>query len=64
MSDYLKPKIGAPSLERRTKNGMFINPPSYGEIGGFTGPGKLEREDKSRMDLESGGPQAKRGKPI
>lgn len=61
---YLKPKVGAPSLERQKKNGMFINPPSYGEMGGFTNSGKLERGSKKPMQLEKGGPKAKHGKPI
>lgn len=65
MSDsYLKPKVGAPALERKQKNGMFINPPSYGEMGGFTNSGKLERGTQNKMSLERGGPQSKRGKPI
>lgn len=63
MADYLKPKIGAPSLERKKKNGMFANPPSYGEMGGFTNSGKLER-GKGPMQLEKGGPKAKKGRPI
>lgn len=61
---YLKPKVGAPSLEPKKKNGMFINPPGYAEMGGFTNAKKLERGEKSLMGLEKGGPQAKRGKPI
>lgn len=65
MSDsYLKPKIGAPALERKSRNGMFLNPPSYGEIGGFTNSGKLERGTKGKMTLEKGGPKAKSGRPI
>lgn len=63
MSDsYLKPKVGAPALERKKKNGMFINPPSYCEMGGFTGASKLE--GSKNMALEKGGPKAKQGKPI
>ena len=64
MNDYLKPKVGAPALERKKRNGQFINPPSYGEMGGFTSAGKLNRDDKSRMSLEKGGPSSKKGKPI
>lgn len=62
--NYLKPKVGSPSLERKKKNGMFINPPSYAEIGGLTNSGKLERGEKNKMMLEKGGPKAKSGKPI
>lgn len=61
---YLEPKVGAPGLERKKKNGMFINPPSYGEMGGLTNSGKLERGDNGKMSLERGGPKAKQGKPI
>lgn len=61
---YLKPKAGAPALERKSRNGMFINPPSYAEIGGFTNSGKLERGSKRDMKLEKGGPKAKSGRPI
>lgn len=58
-----QPKVSSPKLERKKKNGMFINPPSYGEIGGFTGPSKLERGEKGKMALQ-GSPRAKPGKPI
>ncbi len=61
---YLKPKVGAPSLERKRKNGMFINPPSMAEIGGFTNAGKLMRDNGDDCQLERGGPQSKKGKPI
>jgi hypothetical protein len=64
MSDYLKPKVGTPSLEPKQKNGMFINHPGYPEMGGFTGPSKLNKTNKSIMELEKGGPQSKRGKPL
>lgn len=65
MSDtYLKPKVGSPDLIRKKRNGMFINPPAYAEIGGFTNSGKLEREGKTGMALEKGGPKARQGKPI
>lgn len=61
---YLKPKVGAPALERKKRNGQFVNPPSYGEMGGFTGPSKLERGTAKNMGLERGGPKAKQGKPV
>ncbi len=61
---YLKPKVGAPALTRKKKNGQFVNPPSYGEIGGMTDSGKLMRGNKGMMGLERGGPKAKPGKPI
>lgn len=61
---YLKPKVGAPALERKRKNGQFVNPPSYAEMGGLTNSGKLMRGESSNMSLERGGPKAKPGKPI
>lgn len=61
---YLKPKVGAPGLDRKKRNGQFVNPPSYGEMGGFTSSDKLNREGKNRMNLERGGPKAKQGKPV
>ena len=65
MSDnYLKPKVSAPALERKKKNGQFINPPSYGEIGGFSGPGKINRGGKSALQMERGGPTSRKGKPV
>lgn len=62
--NYLKPKVGAPSLERKKRNGQFVNPPSYAEMGGLTNSNKLNRDGKSKMSLERGGPKAKQGKPI
>lgn len=62
--NYLKPKVGAPALERKKKNGQFVNPPSYAETGGLTNPGKLNRGAKSALQLERGGPTARKGKPI
>lgn len=62
-NDYLKPKAGAPGLDRKKRNGQFVNPPSYAEMGGLTGPSKLMR-GKSNMDLEKGGPKSKLGQPI
>lgn len=61
---YLKPKVGAPALDRKKRNGQFINPPAYAEMGGFANSGKLERGTKGNMSLERGGPKAKPGKPI
>jgi hypothetical protein len=60
---YLEPKVADPSIIRKHKNGQAINPPSFMEMGGFTGPSKLNRDD-SNMGIERGGPQAKKGKPF
>lgn len=59
--DVYKPKVRNAELERKKRNGQFVNPPSYGEIGGMTGQGKLNRGEKSLMNIERGGPKAKRG---
>lgn len=66
MGDYLKPKVGTPSLDSisRDRRGMFVNPPGYAEMGGFTSASKLDRGKKSLMGMEKGGPQAKKGKPL
>ena len=58
--DVYKPKVGAASLTRKKRNGQFVNPPEYGEIGGMTGAGKLARENNNLMNLQKG-PKAKRG---
>jgi hypothetical protein len=60
-NDVYKPKVAAAGLDRKKRNGQFINPPSYGEIGGMTGASKLERGDKNLMNIQRGGPKAKRG---
>jgi hypothetical protein len=51
------------------ENGIFKNPPTYTELGGFTSERKLtdptgKRQKISGMGLERGGPTAQRGKPI
>lgn len=63
---YLKPKTKSHEKIRSQKNGQFINPPAYMDaLGGFTSAGKLRRTGlASLLNLEKGGPQAKRGKPI
>lgn len=64
--DYLKPKVSAPGLEgiSKERRGMFVNPPGYAEMGGFTNAQKLERGQKGIMSMEKGGPQSKKGKPL
>jgi hypothetical protein len=70
MSDYLKPKAAAGNLgKRHMQNGMFRNPPTYSQLGGFTSERKLtdpagKRDSISGMSLERGGPTAQKGKPI
>jgi len=67
--DYLKPKVASPKMLRDKKNGQFHNPPLYiDRWGGFTSARGLNRlpgdAGEGKMNLEKGGPQAKRGKPI
>ncbi len=69
MSDYLRPKTPIAGMERKMQNGMFRNPPTYTELGGFTSSRKFTDPSGKRMSvggmaLERGGPTAKKGKPI
>jgi hypothetical protein len=69
VTDYLRPKASAPARTRKMENGIFKNPPTYTELGGFTSERKLtdpsgKRQKISGMGLERGGPTAQRGKPI
>lgn len=70
MSDYLKPKVRTGNLSRRSmEDGIFRNPPTYTELGGFTSERKFtnpsgKRQSVGGMSLERGGPSAQRGKPI
>ena len=62
--DYLKPKVGSPSLLRSLRNGMFVNQPLWMRWGGFKSKSGLNRDNERNLQLEKGGPQAKQGKPI
>ncbi len=64
--NFLKPKTTAPPFIRSQKHGQFINPPPYMDNwGGFTSSAKLMRTKlHNMMNLEKGGPQTRRGKPI
>ena len=67
---YLKPKAAVGNLaKRRMEDGLFRNPPTYTELGGFSSESKYtdpagKRHGISVMSLEKGGPSAVRGKPI
>lgn len=63
--DFLKPKASGTSDlgKRRTEDGMFRNPPTYSELGGFTSADK-GKFGNNKMTLERGGPTAQKGKPI
>ncbi len=67
---FLRPKVKAGNLgQRQMENGLFRNPPTYTELGGFTNPMKLtnpsgKRQSIGGMTLERGGPTSQKGKPI
>ncbi len=62
---YLKPKVKDPKFIRDRKNGQFINPPAYMQLGGLSSADKLNRTAAhGDMALEKSGPSAQRGKPI
>lgn len=62
--NYLKPKVGSPSLLRSLRNGMFVNQPLWMRWGGAKSSRMLNRDSERNLQLEKGGPQAKQGKPI
>lgn len=70
MTDYLRPKVKTGDLSKRhMENGIFRNPPSYTQLGGFTSERKLtdpsgKRYSTGGMSLERGGPTSVKGKPI
>ena len=70
MTDYLRPKVRTGNLSRRTmEDGIFRNPPTYTQLGGFTSERKLTDPTGKRygidgMTLERGGPTAQKSKPI
>lgn len=61
---YMKPKVGTPAMLRSERNGQFVNPPLYMTWGGLTSAAKLRRGTGKNLQLERGGPTARRGKPI
>ena len=56
------PKAPTPSIERQKKNGLFQNPPSWPQLGGFGSARKLEEPDRP-LALEKGD-LTRKGKPI
>ena len=62
---YLKPGTKDPDLIRKKQNGQFSNPPMYMPMGGAKSKAMLNQtEDSKEMNLEKGGPSAKRGRPF
>lgn len=66
MSEYnfLKPKVGAPKKLRDPRNGQFVNPPLYMQLGGFKTSSDINRGTTANVRMERGGPRAKQGQPI
>jgi hypothetical protein len=69
MTEYLRPKTKVAERTRKMENGIFRNPPTFTQLGGFTSERKLtdpsgKRYNISGMGLERGGPTAQKGKPI
>ena len=56
------PKARAPSIERKTRNDQFQNPPSYPQLGGFSSASKQPSPDRP-LTLEKGD-LTRKGKPI
>jgi hypothetical protein len=48
--------------ERKKKNGLFQNIPSYPQLGGFSGPSKVPERDRP-LALEKGD-LVRKGKPV
>jgi hypothetical protein len=67
---YLKPKQGSHTLgKRKMEDGIFRNPPTYTELGGFSSSAKYSdpsgrRQKIGNPSLERGGPSSQKGKPI
>jgi hypothetical protein len=63
--DFLKPtRVPTGDLKnRKMEDGMFRNPPTYSELGGFTSADKGKFQN-NKMTLERGGPTAQKGRPI
>jgi len=70
MTEYLRPKVKVGNLGRRQmEDGIFRNPPTYTQLGGFTSSEKLTSPSGHRYktgapSLERGGPTAQKNKPI
>jgi len=56
------PKARAPSIERKTKDGQFQNPPSYPQLGGMSSASKFDTPNRP-LALEKGD-LTRKGKPI
>jgi hypothetical protein len=70
LTDYLRPKVRTGNLaKRQMEDGLFRNPPTYTELGGFSAESKYtdpsgKRQKLGALSLERGGPSSQKGKPI
>lgn len=60
--NYLKPKVAAPGMLRKERNGQFVNPPLMMTWGGMSSASKLHRGTEANLQHERS-PKA-RGKAI
>ena len=59
---FMKPSVSNPPkpTDARQVRGKTINPPTYLEMGGLTGPSKVKKADRMRVEKpERGGPFTK-----
>lgn len=59
---FMKPSVGNPPkpTDARQERGKTVNPPTYMEMGGFTGPSKVKKAGRMRVEKpERGGPFTK-----
>lgn len=59
---WMKPTVGNPPkpTDARQNRGKTVNPPTYLEMGGFTGPSKVKKSPGMKVDKpERGGPFTK-----
>jgi hypothetical protein len=63
--DFLRPsKVPSSDLsKRKVEDGMFRNPPTYSDFGGFTSADKSKFQN-NKMTLERSGPTSVKGRPI
>jgi hypothetical protein len=67
---YLKPKADTADLgKRKMEDGIFRNPPTYTELGGFSSSAKFtdpagRRQKIGGPSLEKGGPTALKNRPF
>lgn len=52
MSGWMKPTVGNPPkpTDTRQERGKTVNPPTYLEMGGLTGPSKVKKSSRMRVE--------------